>query len=314
MSGAARARGATGLAAAGLTVLSFAAAAAAGGKPPEPPDPSGDAVVLRHCLIEYEHNTPIGSPFNSMIQDCLVVTGQRVKAGKVLGRLQDTDLRAEVALREAEAASDVEIRLYEAKHAQAAARLRRTEALVQRKAVSQEEFVQHKLEAAAAVLEVEQAKYRRKLAGLHLDLARASLKNRELVSPHDGVVAAVLKRKGEPVAPRDPIFQIVDPDHLRVVGKVDVTEVGRLRVGQPARVVAEIAGADLPIEHEAFPGRVTYIDTRVDPMTRTCTIFVEATNRDGKLRAGLEARVEIDPSEPAEARQPRAAPETIEKR
>ena len=279
-----------------LAVLTASAAA-------DPADPSAATTVVRRCAVEFEFDTPVGSPTFSILQDCLVRLGDRVKAGQVLGRLQDEDVKSEVRLREAEASSDVEVRLSEARSAQASGKAQRTTALVQRNAASREELLLHKLEAAAAALEVEQARHKRRLAALQLDRAKAVLRTRELVSPHDGVVAAVVHRQGEAVAPRDPIFQIIDPNRLRVVAKVDVTDLARLRVGQAARVVPEIAGADLPVEHEVFHGRIAYIDSRIDPETRTCRVHVLTENRAGALRAGLEARVEFDP----EAAQPAAS-------
>lgn len=296
----------TRLTAALVTTLGFLTASVTA----DPPDPSAETILVRRCLVEFEYDTPIGSSIYSILQECLVRPGDRVKAGQVLGRLQDEEAKAEVRLREAEASSDVEVRLAEARGAQAAGKAQRTSVLVQRNAASREEFSLHKREAASAALEVEQARHKRRLAAIHLDRAKALLKSRELVSPHDGIVAAVVRRQGESVAPRDPIFQVTDPDRLRVVAKVDVAELARLRVGQAARVVPEIAGADLPIEREIFPGRIVYIDTRIDPETRTCRVLILTENHGGALRAGLEARVEIDPEvpQPAAAAPPRQTP------
>ena len=259
------------------------------------PDASAAATLVRRCLIEYERNTPIGSPIYSTLRECSVEPGAVVKAGQVLGRIQDADAQAEVKLREAEAGSDIEIRLTEAKSARSQAKAARTATLVRRNTVSQEEYTEHRLEAAAAVLDVEQAKHKHKLAAIQLEVAKAQLNTRALIAPHDGVVAAVFKRKGEPVAPRDPVFQIVDTSLLRVVGRVDVTEAWKLRIGQPVRVVVEIAGADLPVEHEVFNGNLVFIDSQIDPTTRTCKVHVRVENRANLLRAGLEARIEIDP-------------------
>jgi RND family efflux transporter MFP subunit len=286
---------------AAATVATVAAAAG------DAADPSARVTVVRRCLVEYEQDTPVGPAVAGVLRECFVEPGQRVKAGQPLGRLDDEDVRAEVKLREAEAASDVDVRLGEARSAQAQAKVQRTAALLNRHATSQEEFAQHKLEAAAAALEVERAKHRREVAAIQLEGARAALRTRTLYSPHDGVVAAVLRRPGESLVSRDVVFQVVDTARLRVVGQVDVTDAWRFRVGQPVRVVAEVAGADVPVEHESFDGRLTFIDTRIDPLTRTCKVFARVENRRDLLRAGLEARIEIDPEVPTAAAPPRAA-------
>lgn len=282
----------------------------------EPSDPSAEATSLRHCLIEYEHNTMVGSPVDSVIRECSVQPGERVKAGQTLGFLQDDDMRAEVRLREAEASSDIDVRLSQARNAEAVGKMQRTAALLRRNATSQADLAQHQLEAAATALEVERAKHRRVMASFELEKARAELRSRELVSPHDGIVAAVIKRKGEAVATRDPIFQVVNTEILRVVGLVDVSEVWRLEVGQPVRIIPDVAGVDLPVEHEVFAGRIVFIDSQIDLLTRTSKIHVRAENRGGLLRAGFEARMEIHRvATPPEAPQdpPRAARASIGK-
>jgi RND family efflux transporter MFP subunit len=259
-------------------------------------DPSAGVIALRKCAIEYERMSAVGAPFYSILQDCLAVPGDQVEAGQLLGRLQDEDARAELRLRELEAASDVEIRLSAAKEAEARSKLARTATLVRRNAASQEEYNLHRLEAESAALQVEQAKQKRELARVNLRRAQAMVRARALVSPHEGIVVAVLKHRGEPVGANEVIFRVVDPRTLNVVGQADVAEVGRLRVGLPVRVVPEVAGADLDVEREVFHGRITFIDTHIDPLTRTCKVSAQVENRSGLLRAGLETRMEIDPS------------------
>ena len=279
----------------------------------EPPDPSADTIVIHRCLIEYEHDSQVGAAIAGMIAECRVSPGDKVKAGQLLGRLFDEDLRAEISLREAETTSDIEVRLAQARSAQAASKAKRTASLWKRNSASEEELNQDRLSAAAAAIEVEQAQYRRRIASIHLGQAKAMLKTRELVSPHDGVVTTVFRKRGEIAAQRDPVFHIVDTDHLKVITQVDVSEVWRLQVGQPARVIPEVAGADLPIEHESFPAKITFIDTRIDPQLRTCLIHVVAENRGHRLRSGLEARVEIDADStaPAHAAGPAPAPAAV---
>ncbi len=254
---------------------------------------SAKVVVLRRCVIDHERITALGSPLVGILKECLVEPGALVKEGQVLGRLEDEDALAEVQLRETEAGSDLDIRLNENKNALAQSRLKRTAALMRRNAASQEEYTQQRLEAEATTLEIENAKHRRQLAEAQLRHARALLRAREFVSPHDGVVTEVLKRPNEPVAPNAPIFRIVDVDHLLVTGQVDVTDVWRLQPDQPVKVIPDIAGADLAVEREVFTGRLTFIDPKVDPLSQTCKVLVKCENRDRLLRGGLEARMEI---------------------
>ncbi|WP_406693547.1 efflux RND transporter periplasmic adaptor subunit [Singulisphaera sp. Ch08] len=273
-------------------------------------DPSAEVLVLRRCPIDYERSATLGSNQYGVIQECLVVPGERVKAGKVLGRIRDDDLRAELKLRELEAKSDVEIRLSEAKSSQAMIRLRTTQSLVKRNAASVEDFNLHKMEAEAAGIAVEQAKQNHELAKIRLQQAQVQLQAREFVSPYDGVVVAILKRLGEPVAPNEPVFKVVDTERLQITGQADITDSWRLQVGQSVRVIPDISGADLPVEREVFTGRIVFIDTHIDPTNQTCKVLVNVDNRGGLLRAGLETRLEIDPRAIAVEKRPTPTPLT----
>jgi RND family efflux transporter MFP subunit len=257
------------------------------------PERSDGVIVLRRCLIDHERITSVGPSSFGILKECFVEPGAEVKPGQILGRLEDEDVRAEVQLRETAATSDIDIRLSESKNALAQNRLKLTATLVQRNAASREEFMQQRLEAEATALEIENARHRRQLAEAQLRQAKAMLHARELVSPHAGVVTEVLKRPREPVAPNLPIFRVVEVDHLLVTGQIDVVDVWRLRVGQPVKIIPEIAGADLPLEREVFSGRISFIDTRVDPLSQTCKVLAKCENRNRLLRAGLEARMEI---------------------
>ncbi|HEX8201043.1 MAG TPA: HlyD family efflux transporter periplasmic adaptor subunit [Isosphaeraceae bacterium] len=266
------------------------------GTPALAPAPGG--IVLRRCTLEYERASSVGTALPGILQECLVRPGDRVKAGQVLGRLQDQEARAELELRTAEAESDVGIRLGQARFDQATARLKASSALRQRSFNSEEQYQQDRLEAQVAALSTEEAQERRRVAQIQRHVAEVAVQLREIVSPHAGVVVAVFKNPGESVnlgenARGLSIFRVVDVDRVLVTGWLDVVDAWRVRPGQPVRVWAEIGGADLPIEREEFLGRVTFVDVEVNPGDQTCKVVAAVENRDGMLRAGLEARMEI---------------------
>src|SRR4051794_17987790 len=88
----------------GLLLAGPAAAPAEAAKPAAP-EPTPGIIAIRHCTIEYEHSSSVGTSLLGILQDCLVRPGDRVKAGQVLGRLQDQEAQAELDLRIAEAES-----------------------------------------------------------------------------------------------------------------------------------------------------------------------------------------------------------------
>ena len=145
-----------------------------------------------------------------------------------------------------------------------------------------------------AELELQAAIQGRRMAEAQLHAAKAMVAAREIVSPHDGIIVEIYKNVGEAITLGIPIYKVVAIDRMRVTGYLDVGDAWRVRQGQAVRITPELEGGDLPIEREVFEGKITFVDSEIDPKTRTCRIFAEVENRGGLLRSGLECRMEID--------------------
>jgi RND family efflux transporter MFP subunit len=267
------------------------------GRGEEPAPGAGSPIVLSRCTLEFEKTTLLGAAQVGVIYEVLVKPGDRVKAGQVLGRLFDAELRAELDLRRAEADNDTDIRLGEAKLALAQSKLRASEALSKRNLLSAEELMTNKLDAQTAALEIEAARHRRRVAGLASRQVEAMILSREFLCPHDGIVVMVLKNKGEAVAPNEAFIRLVGAETVRVTGYLDVGDAWQVRAGQHVTVRPEISGAELTIEQQVFTGRVEYVDHEINAENQTCKVVAIVENTGGLLRAGLEARMEIGPVE-----------------
>jgi len=161
--------------------------------------------------------------------------------------------------------------------------------------ISSLEMSTQRLEASAAELAVEEAKFRRRLAQLEARKALAVVMSRQIVAPHAGTIVAVHKRRGESVAFDEPLFHVIDPHLLRVTGALDVKDIWRVRPGQPVLARLEIGGVAMEVESQAFPGRVVFIDRIVDPKSQTCKLVAEVDDPQSQLRAGLRTSLEILP-------------------
>jgi RND family efflux transporter MFP subunit len=289
--------------------LAAAVAAAAAGRGAEPEPESSSSIVLTRCTLEFEQTTLLGAAQMGVISEMLVKPSDRVKAGQVLGRLFDAELRAELELRRAEAESDIDIRLGEAKLALAMSKLKASEALGKRNLISTEELTTHKLDAQSATLEIEAARHKRHLAVLTSRQVEATILARGFISPHDGIVVMVLKRKGESVAPNESVLRLVGAETVRVTGYLDVGDAWQVKAGQRVQVRPEVSGAELPIEDEVFTGRIAYVDSEINAENQTCKVVAIVENKGGLLRAGLEARMEITPeARPADLSDARRLP------
>jgi len=279
-------------------IISVAAVAAAWGLVGGAPPPRTDPIVVRNCLIEPANATRLGASHSGVIQECLVEQGDKVKAGQILGRLQDRELRAELEQRDVEARSDLAVRNAEARHELARALLNRGEFLSDKKVGSHEELQKLRAEEKSASLEVKVAKQRQALAEMQRKQKEAAIRERALVCPHDGIVVAVYRTVGESVNPGEPILRVVTTEKLKVTVYVDVLDAWRVRPGQAVQLIPELGEVDLEVARSRFSGKVTFVDPEIDRRTQTCKVVAEVNNPDGLLRAGLDARVEIMPGDP----------------
>ena len=166
-----------------------------------------------------------------------------------------------------------------------------------------QDFQIQQLEVKNADLELKAAIQGRRMAEAQLHAAKAMVAAREIVSPHDGVVVEIYKnaRRGDHVG-HARSYKVVTVDRMRVTGYLDASDAWHVRPEQTVRVMPELEGVDLPIEREVFEGKITFVDSEIDPKTRTCRVFAEVENRGDLLRSGLDCRMEIDLRNPSGTR------------
>ena len=259
--------------------------------------PRATDILLNRCTLEYKKTSLLGANQTGVLEECRVAPGDRVKAGQVLGHLRDEEFRAELEARATQAASEILIRVAEAKHKLALSKLERTQKLINRNYASIEELSIQTQEEEAERLSIEEARQNKRLAELQRKQTEATIRSREIKSPHDGVVVEVLKVPGQSVSIVDPILRVVDPSELRVTGYLDVTDACGVRPGQAVKIWADISGAELEIEKEAFTGQVEYVDLLISPESRTCKVTAIVPNRGSACGPGSR-RMEINLGNP----------------
>ncbi|WP_165073342.1 efflux RND transporter periplasmic adaptor subunit [Paludisphaera rhizosphaerae] len=250
-------------------------------------------VVVPYCKIDFVQKTLVGSNESGLLQRVTVRRGDRVEAGQVLANLADGELRAELELRTAEAKSDVEVRLSSIEQKRAAYRLSTSSMLQRRNASSVEQLELDRMDAEIAGLAVEQAETRRHLARLQQAKVEAMVRARQIVSPHAGTVAEVLKREGESLQVGEPVLRIVNTELLEVVGRLDVGERWKVKTGMAVRIHVVVKGASLPLEDDEFHGKVSHLGAEIEASTQTCEVIAEVADPNHSLLAGLEATMEI---------------------
>ncbi len=110
----------------------------------------------------------------------------------------------------------------------------------------------------------------------------------DLTAPRDGVVTELMVREGASVATGMPVAELRGSSPLWAL--VAIPEGAVARVGPESRIT--LAPAAYP--GESIDGRWLALLPAVDPATRSRTLRVEVDNPDGRLAAGMFARVQLD--------------------
>jgi len=121
----------------------------------------------------------------------------------------------------------------------------------------------------------------RDLALQKIEEAKAQLADRQILAPFDGVLGFRRISVGALVAPGDVIATLDFIDTIKLDFAVPETFLGDLKPG----MMIDARSSAFP--DEAFKGKVTDIDSRVNPITRSVIVRAEIPNPDHKLRAGM---------------------------
>jgi RND family efflux transporter MFP subunit len=176
--------------------------------------------------IRAVHETTIGSKLLARVVEVDLKAGQEVKAGEVLVRLDDTDLKAK--LQQAKAA----VTSAEAVHAQAAIEEKRNAELIASRAISRQEH-----EKAVTAVRSAEAELRR--AQEAVNEVQATLDWATIRSPLDGTVIDKKVDVGDMVTPGQMLVTLYDPKRMQLVASVRESLTRQLQVGQDIGVQIE---------------------------------------------------------------------------
>ena len=279
--------------------------------------------VVATGKVEPITKVEIKSKASGIVKKLLVDAGDRVKRGQVLAELDKEEIEAHVAQAKAqEEAAEASLRATEAdmerakvdaegpdvptlKRAYERAQGMAKEGVVSVSALDDAqrayELAVNKQNVAKAQLQVLHAKIGQAQAQVAQD--RANLKQLEeqysyttVESPIDGVVLSRDVEVGDAVSSilvlgssATLIMTLGDISEVYVKGKVDESDIGKVYLGQPARIKVE------SFKDKTFNGKVTKISpmgVEKDNVT-TFEVRVSINNPGGELKAAMTANAEI---------------------
>lgn len=202
------------------------------------------------------------------------VPGSQVETGATLVQLDDVAERADLAEAEAE-------------RREAALKLERARALIERKSVPQATV--DELEAAFAA------------AGARMDRARKQLDERRIQAPFAGRVGLKQVDVGARVSDDTVITTLDDLGEVEVEFAVPEIVFGAVRSGQAVTATSAAFGA------RAFEGVIETVDSRIDRVSRSFQVRATVPNDDLALPAGMFMLVELTLAERAAVTVPEEA-------
>ncbi len=248
------------------------------------------------------HDTKVNALVGGIVRRVDVELGTTVRLGQSLAVVFSTEL-AEAQMKYLSMRA-----MFGADHQ----KLERTQSLLALGAVSRQELEEVSAVHEARATEVAAYRQRLLLLGLSADqiarLTEASHVVSEVVvsAPASGAIVTRTINPGQVVGAGHDLFVVTDLSTVWVIGDLYEKDFGTVMVGIPATVsVPALPGREIR-------GRVTYIDPRVDPATRTAKVRVEVPNRGNALRLGMYVQVGFEAaSGPARATIPRAAVQSV---
>jgi membrane fusion protein, heavy metal efflux system len=128
-------------------------------------------------------------------------------------------------------------------------------------------------------------------------------------APIAGVITGRTANLGQVVSMGQELFVVTDLSQVWVIGDLHEQDFQTVQVGSEAALTTP-AYPSLTLH-----GRVSYIDPRVDPQTRTAKVRVEVPNAEGRLRLGMYVTLAFTtPGRERIVMVPRAAIQTIGER
>jgi RND family efflux transporter MFP subunit len=219
----------------------------------------------------------IGSESNGLrLVQVQANVGDQVKAGQVLAVFSGDSVQADTAQARA---SLIEAQANASDAADNAARAR---TLANSGALSEQQINQYNTAEQTAKARVEAAK-----AVLEAQQLRG--KNTQVLAPDNGVISARTATVGSVVPQGTELFRLIRGGRLEWRAEVTSAELGRIKAGTTATVVAA-SGAELK-------GKVRMIAPSVDPQTRAALVYVDLPVSAGMAspaKAGMFARGDFE--------------------
>jgi RND family efflux transporter MFP subunit len=247
-----------------------------------------DAEQTFDCVIDPSETGKLGSPVSGILAKVMVQRGDYVTRDQPVAELQSSVEAATVAYDNLKASSTAAIDAQKERVNLAKAKLDRGSQLLTTKIISEDDFEERRAAAGVTVQDLRREEEAQKLTQLELARDQASLDQRIIRSPLDGIVTEKKLSAGEFVSQDTYIVAVARLDPLHVETYLPVSTFGHVAVGARGTVYPN------PPIGGKYSAAVTIVDHVFDPSSGTYGVRLDLPNPDRTLPGGQRCKVGFD--------------------
>ena len=241
------------------------------------------AVLVASGYVVAQRKAAVASKGTGRLVYLGVVEGDRVRAGQVIARIEDADVKAQLA------------------QAQANLQVSRAELHDAQRSLARERLLADSGASSQASVDAAEARYERVKASIAAAeaavlAAQVSLENTVIRAPFDGTVLTKNADVGEVVAPlaasafsKSAVVTIADLGSLQVEVDVAESNLEAISAGQPGEIVLDA------YPDERYPGVVAKIVPTADRAKATVQVKVAFRSYDARVLPEMSAKVHFLP-------------------
>lgn len=255
--------------------------------------------------------TTVRSEVAGTVESIPVSIGNSVSTGQLITRINDSEIKLNVQMKEAEKLrvfskylvleetsikdnnklSDVQKKELDIAKTNYLEAIKKLEAgkITQKEFESISDDYQSKLIFSGTLREeVRKAQEGVTTAVIALEQAQLDLKRTRVTSPFPGVVSDLKISKGEHISSGQELMRIVNLSSLYLKGFALESEIANLKVGTRVRIKF-----DSYPEHFYY-GDIQAINPEIDPTRKTLTVYVKIDNKDKLFFPGMHAEIDVE--------------------
>jgi RND family efflux transporter MFP subunit len=237
------------------------------------------------CLIEPKQVLKLAASVQGVVASVTVDRGDRVQKGQLVAQLDSEVEEANVLIARLRATNDTEVAAGQAKLDFLKRKAARKDKLRSNDYGSLAELDEAQSDERVAEAQLREAVMNLGQAKLESKRADGLLRERQIVSPVNGIVTERALGNGEFANDQAHILTIAEMDPLRVETYLPITAYGHIKVGDVADILPEapVGGS--------YQAKVIVVDQVIDAASNTIGVRLELPNPDLHLPAGIHCRV-----------------------